>query len=67
MTRFSVQVTFETMTAVQVDAQTPEAAMVAALSEIKQRDPLAEPVIASVLDPDDLSGNGMPLTEWFAE
>ena len=67
MTRFTVQVTYETMTTVEVDAHDPEAAIHAALEDLRAQDPVSEPVIASVLDPEDLSGNGMPLQEWFAD
>lgn len=67
MTRFTVQVTYETMTTFEVEAHDPEAAIHAALADLRAQDPVSEPVIASVLDPDDLSANGMPLREWFAE
>ena len=67
MTQFTVQVTYETMTTVVVDAHDLEAAIQAALADLRAQDPVSEPAIASVLDPEDLSGNGMPLLEWFAD
>lgn len=67
MNEFKVIVEYMTTSEVSVLAESPDEALEAALVEVRAADPNNDPVSASVLDSDDMSGNGMPLTEWFAE
>lgn len=67
MTPFGVQVTNQTISTIELAAHIPEDAILGAIAEIRRRDDVAEPVILSVLDPDAVSGNPMPLQEWSAD
>jgi hypothetical protein len=62
-----VEVQITTTRYIEVDAADLDEAIALALARVREDDPQAEPQIASVLDPDDTSGNSMPLQEWFAE
>lgn len=67
MTRLTVEVQIITTRYVEVHTEDLDDAIELALAQVREDDPRAEPQIASVLDPDDLTGNSMPLLEWFAQ
>lgn len=66
MTMLTVEVQILTTKYIEVDTDDLDDAITQALRRVRQDDPRADPQIASVLDPDDDTGNSMPLQEWFA-
>lgn len=67
MSRLTVEVQILTTHYVEVETEDLDDAVELALAHVREADPRAEPQIASVLDPDDMTGNAMPLLEWFTE
>lgn len=50
----------------EVEAPDAQAAIAASLVELRANKPTAAVEVVSVLDPDDETGNSMPLAEWSA-
>lgn len=67
MTTLTVEVQILTTRYVEVETEDLDVAITAALQRVRAEDGHAEPLIASVLDPDDATGDAMPLREWFAD